>query len=81
MKKETETKKTEETLDETLAKIEKSGLGIRLIDPSSPEAKEHCAYQSCDDAVVFTMESLFVCQKHAVSLMHCFIPDRNPKKK
>ena len=70
------TKNTEETLEETIEKIKKSGLDIGVIDASSPEAKEHCAYQSCCESVVFTMESLFVCQKHAVSLMHCFIPEK-----
>lgn len=73
-------KETVETINDTLAKIKESGLGIGLIDPSSPQAKEHCAYQSCDDAVVFTMEDLPVCQKHAVSLMHCFIPDCKTKE-
>ena len=72
--------KTVETIDETLAKITTSGLHIRIIASSAPEVKDHCAYESCDDAVVFTMEGLTVCQKHAVSLMHCFIPDRKPMK-
>lgn len=78
MSKETEQK---ETINETLAKIQNSGLAIKTIAPSSEEAKEHCAYQSCTDKVVFTMEDLPVCQKHAVSLMHCFIPDIKPKNK
>jgi hypothetical protein len=76
MKKEAEIK---ETLDETLETIRKSGLGVALIDPSSEEAKDHCAYQSCKEAVVLTVETLPVCQKHAISLMHCFIPDCKPK--
>jgi len=69
-----------DTLDETLAKITTSGLHIKIIEASSPEAQEHCAYESCNAAVVFTMEGLSVCQEHAVSLMHCFIPDVKSKK-
>lgn len=65
-----------ETIDETLEKIKASGLYVSIIELSSPEYKEHCAYQSCDDQVIFSVEHLSVCQKHAISLMHCFIPDR-----
>jgi hypothetical protein len=77
--KETEEIEEIETIDDTLAKIRKSGLCIKIVNPSSTESKEHCAYQKCNEVVKFTMESLLVCQKHAVSLMHCFIPDCKPK--
>lgn len=68
-----------ETINETLAKITTSGLHIKILEVSSQEAQEHCAYESCDEAVVFSMEGLYVCQEHAVSLMHCFIPERKKK--
>jgi len=64
------------TIDETLEVIKESGLYIRLVDSETEEAKEHCAYMSCNESVVFSVEDLVVCQKHAISLMHCFIPDR-----
>lgn len=69
-------KKKEETLTQTLDKIKNSGLAIKIIAAESKESKEHCAYQSCEEIVVFQMESLCVCQKHAVSLMRCFIPEK-----
>lgn len=64
-----------ETVEQTLEKVKKNGLYIKLIDPNLPEAKEHCAYQSCDSPVVFFMETHLVCQKHALSLLRCFVPD------
>lgn len=64
-----------EKADKTQKQIKKSGLCIRTVELS--EAKEHCAYQSCNESVAFYLESLFVCQNHAVSLMHCFIPNES----
>jgi hypothetical protein len=72
----TPTHTQKETLAQTLDKIKNSGLAIKIIASESKESKEHCAYQSCEDIVVFQMESLCVCQKHAVSLMRCFIPEK-----
>lgn len=65
-----------ETIDETLAIIKESGLYVRLVDPDKEEAKEHCAYLSCNNSVALSVEDLVVCQAHSISLMHCFIPDR-----